>query len=292
MVTRPVFVLASGFAVVLVVLGLVSLLNAPGSSTQAASPATHPVDDSLRYVPTFFPEYVGDLNGWFTDGDFVDEGVVEAQPTHVFVTWANEKTVESGLVVWPTDQYDLGQEPDAEGFWVQDFEDYPWLRVRGETADGIFTVDGTGDIDRELVYDVARSIRDGQPLPDGVNELDDVTPAEEQYLDTPIERNWHLFAEGQGNQFDAVAHAAHAATEPVVQLAMFPWSCELIQLDTSAGVICDPGEWRLVWEPAPDTVIAMSTVGFSRDDAVNVANSMQLVSGTDPLVPSPYTGDR
>jgi hypothetical protein len=289
---RPGIVLVSAFAVVLVALGLVSFLSGPGTSTPAASPTANPLDDSLRYVPTFMPDYTPEVRGWFTNGDLVEEGTAEPQPTHVFVTWADESRAESGLVIWPpTDSSadEIGRERDDEGFWVQDFEEYPWLRIRGETPEGLFfMVDGTGDIDRDLVYEVARSIRDGQPLPQGVNSLADVTPTEDQYLSTPIERYWHLFAEGQGNHFDAIAHSAIATTEPIVQLAMFPWSCELIELDASTGALCDPGEWRLVWEATPDVVIGMSTVGFGRDDVIDIANSMELMSATDPRVPPPY----
>ncbi|MEX0865592.1 MAG: hypothetical protein WD269_12095 [Acidimicrobiia bacterium] len=280
------------FAAVLVALSLVSLLSSPGTSTPAASPTANPLDDSLRYVPTFMPDYAPELRGWFTDGDLIEEGIAEAQPTHVFVTWVDESRVESGLVIWPpTDSYadEIGRERDDEGFWVQDFDEYPWLRIRGETPEGLFfVVDGTGDIDRALVYEVARSIRDGQPLPQGVNTLADMTPTEDQYMNTPIERYWRLFGEGQGNHIDAIAHSAIATTEPIVQLAMFPWSCELVELDANTGALCDPGEWRLVWEATPDVVIAMFTVGFGRADVIDIANSMELMSATDARVPHPY----
>lgn len=282
----PVVVFAAAFAVVVVTFGVVASLQLfDRSGSAGSSPGIGGATaDQLRYVPTFLPDSVPPLSGWFTPVNGP-----ETSPSVTLLQWAEAATTRAnaGLLVWrdvgpPND--DLGP-ADANGFWVEDFaesEGWPWIRIHGQADEEFFIVDGTGTADRELVFTVARAVRDGQSLPIDLEEWIDVTPTTEYTFD-PNGSIWYLDGQAQGRHISG--RISGGIYEPLVQLASHPWQCELVSVGTTSGTLCGQGDWTLTWQIAPDATASLQATGPTRDEVVAMAESMVLMTADDPRVP-------
>jgi len=286
-IRRPVVAFAVAFAMVIATLG-VGLVLHPFDATEPGEVARVVSRNDLAWIPLYRPPEM----------PAYDVGFTNALPdpiTLALVRWADgtETHASSGIFVreWVSEETPdaLYGAPADDGFWENDriSEAGPMLVLVGQRGDGsYFAVQGIWTdgalIDRDLVRDVARAIRDAEPLPPAFREWVDVTPAVSgESVDDPM---WYFTAATP----DHVVYGTVVAriVDPRLEVAKAPWACSVAAVGTVPAAWCwGEGGGTMTWQIADGVAATVSSYDYPADELMAVAESMVLMSPDDPRFP-------